>query len=80
MSTAERIVYGESNEASTPLTEETYRVQPQNKGCSLKAKLAVAAAGLIALGLGSIGLYFGLKQNKAAKMPSYSVKYAIALN
>jgi len=42
--------------------------------------LAAAAAGLVALGLASVGLYLGLKQDKAAKMPSYSVRYAIAQN
>jgi len=42
--------------------------------------LAVAAAGLIALGLAGIGLYFGLKQKEAAKKPGFSVKYGILSN
>jgi hypothetical protein len=56
-------VYGESNEVSIPLTEENYKVEPQIKGgCSLRVKLAVAAAVLVALGLGGAGLYYGLKK------------------
>jgi hypothetical protein len=30
---------------------------------------------LVALGLGAVGLYLGLKKEKVAKMPSFAVKY-----
>lgn len=61
MSTAEKIVYGESDQRSIPLNEDSYEVKPQKKGCTLKAKLAVGAAALVALGLGAVGLFLGLK-------------------
>jgi hypothetical protein len=42
--------------------------------------LAVGAAALVALGLGGLGLYLGLSEEKAAKKPSFSVKYALSSN
>lgn len=62
MSTAEKIVYGETDEVSVPLTDETHSVLPQKKGCTFRAKVAVATAALIALGLTGFGLYFGLSK------------------
>ena len=79
MSKAEKIVYGEAEEVSTPLTEQNFTVKEQNKGrCSLRVKLTVAAAVLVALGLGAASLYYGLKKEAAAKNPSYTVKYALS--
>ena len=46
----------------------------------MKAKLAVGAAALVALGLGSVGLYLGLKQSKAASKPGLTTKYVLAQN
>jgi len=42
--------------------------------------LAIGAATLVAFGLGGLGLYLGLSEKKAAKMPSFTVKYALAQN
>ena len=80
MSTAEKIVYGETNEVSIPLNQETHQVQPQKKGCTFRTKLAVGAAVLVALGLGTLGLCLGLKEEKVKKMPGYSVKYVVSSN
>ena len=80
MSSAEQIVYENTEEASVPLTQENYSVVPQKKGCNPKAKVAIVAAALIAIGLTATGLYIGLSKEKVAKKPSYSVKYALAAN
>ena len=81
MSTAEKIVYGGAEDVSAPLNDSNFTLKPQNKGrCSLRVKLAVAFAVLVALGLGAAGLYYGMKKDKAAKKPGFSVKYSLSSN
>jgi hypothetical protein len=35
---------------------------------------------LVALGLGAVGLFLGLKEEKANKMPGFAVKYVLSQN
>jgi hypothetical protein len=70
MTTQDSFVPSLNGEALIPLNEEFQTHEPTEKNnsfCTLKVKVAYAAATIVVLCLGGVGLYFGLNQ-----LPSFT--------